>query len=443
MTIDPCAGLSVPGEALPGSDASLPGAANGDVSAHGSLGTAALVDEGALHAGGPMGSRARMAPARGSAGMSADDAPVLSRIQQPSPAVLAQAATLLQQGLLVAFPTETVYGLGADAANPEAVARIFAAKGRPSDHPVIVHVGGVDDLPRWAAEVPEAARALAARYWPGPLTLILRRAAGVPDAVTGGQDTVGVRAPDHAATQALLAACRAAGGSGGLAGPSANRYGRVSPTTARHVAEELGDAVAMILDGGACDVGIESTIIDLSGDEPALLRPGHISAEALAETLGRPVRLPSGQWAHCKPAAGNVAAPARAASATDASVQAVVPRVSGDKAAHYAPRTPLSLVDGDGLAAVVADAAARSERLGVWSREQPEPAPAHWEPAPADPSAYARALYATLRALDARGLDRLVLEAPPADNRWLAIADRLGRAVTGSGRDADSTGSGA
>jgi L-threonylcarbamoyladenylate synthase len=193
-----------------------------------------------------------------------------------------RAVALLRAGELVAFPTETVYGLGADAANPAAVAKIFAAKGRPQDHPLIVHLDGAAQLDAWARDIPAYAFELAEAFWPGPLTLILKRQPGVPDAVTGGQDTVGLRVPGHPLALELL---RAFGG--GLAAPSANRFGRISPTTARHVREELGEAVAMVLDGGPCQVGIESTILDCTGGAPRILRPGMVGAPALGRVLGR------------------------------------------------------------------------------------------------------------------------------------------------------------
>ena len=209
------------------------------------------------------------------------------------PLSFSRAVELLQAGELVAFPTETVYGLGADAANPQAVAKIFAAKGRPADHPLIVHLPNVVHLDRWARDIPAMAWDLAEAFWPGPLTLILKRAAAVPYAVTGGQETVGVRVPSHPVALDLLRAyAQAGGGQGGLCGiaaPSANRFGRISPTDAAHVHEELGSSVALVLDGGPCAVGIESTIIDLSRDDgfpPRLLRPGHITPEQIATVIG-------------------------------------------------------------------------------------------------------------------------------------------------------------
>src|SRR5690606_3795458 len=253
----------------------------------------------------------------------------VATIEAVSPQSLQHAAALLKAGELVAFPTETVYGLGADATNPAAVARIFAAKGRPSNHPVIVHVRDKDDAARWAAALPRAAHVLMDRFWPGPLTLILARAAGVPDAVTGGQDTVGLRCPDHPVAQALLQAFADAGGSGALAAPSANRFGRISPTTAQHVASEFGDQVPLVLDAGACQVGIESTILDLSRGRPVLLRPGHVGAAELQDALGETVWLPDGRAAVQEMTAQDRAADPGVPSDTR------TPRVSGALAAHY------------------------------------------------------------------------------------------------------------
>jgi len=327
-----------------------------------------------------------------------------ARILPPTPAAIAEAADLLRAGQLVGMPTETVYGLAADASDPEAVARIFAAKGRPNDHPVIVHVAAGADLSRWAARVPDAARRLMAAFWPGPLTLILPRAPGVLDAVTGGQDTVGLRCPSHPVAQALLAAF-----GGGVAAPSANRFGRVSPTTAQHVAGEFDQAVPVVLDGGPCEVGIESTIVDVSSDIPILLRPGHVSAVALSAVLGTAV-LTRAQMDERRS----------------------VPRVSGSLSAHYAPRTPLKLADAAVLAAEVAAARAQGRSVGVWSSRDPGGATV-WVQAPSEPERYAQALYATLRELDGRGLDLLLLENPPAAPAWSAVRDRLGRAAVGSG----------
>jgi len=325
-----------------------------------------------------------------------------------------EAVALLGRGELVAFPTETVYGLGADAANPAAVAKIFAAKGRPADHPLIVHLPSAEHLVRWAREIPADAEKLATVFWPGPLTLILKRQPRAPDAVTGGQDTVGLRVPSHPLALELLAAF-----DGGIAAPSANRFGRISPTTAAHVREELGDRVPLVLDGGACPVGIESTILDLSRGAPVLLRPGSIGAADLARVLGRAPEI----------AAPHAEAPHGARSET--------PRVSGSLAAHYAPRTPLQLVSSDGLLFALRNALVAGEKVAVLAPTAQ--AISHdlvtWKQAPAEPAGFAHALYASLRELDALGCVRLLVQQPPAGEAWLAVNDRLRRAAAGSGED--------
>lgn len=330
----------------------------------------------------------------------------------------ARAVRLLQAGELVAFPTETVYGLGADAANPEAVARIFAAKGRPVDHPLIVHLPGAAHVEHWARDIPAVAWELAEAFWPGPLTLILKRAPAVPYAVTGGQETVGLRVPAHpVALELLRAYAQAGGGRGGLcgiAGPSANRFGRISPTDAAHVHEELGEAVALVLDGGPCQVGIESTIIDLSRDgdhPPRLLRPGHITPEQIAAVIGVLPELPAaGQG-------GNA------------------PRVAGSLDAHYAPLTPMRLVATDRLADVLESVKAGGKCCGLLAHtRQTGRVPAHsLRQLPDQPEAYARGLYAALRELDLAGNDVIVVEAIPSADGWAAVADRLRRAACGSG----------
>lgn len=309
---------------------------------------------------------------------------------------IAAAVAALRAGQLVAFPSETVYGLGADASNPDAVRRIFEAKGRPADHPVIVHVASSAQLTDWARDIPPSAFALAEAFWPGPLTLVLRRQPHVSDLVTGGQDTVGIRVPSHPVAQALLKAF-----GGGVAGPSANRFGRISPTTAAHVHEELGDRIDIVLEGGESDVGIESTIIDLSGPEPALLRPGMLDIARAEALLGAPLRSPG----------------------------IASPRVSGMLASHYAPRTPTRLVTPDTL---VAEVKAADGRVAVLAR-RPRPAelPAtRWIEAAASATAYAHDLYAYLRTLDHAGVDLILVEAVPASSDWTAIRDRLGRAAT-------------
>ena len=315
-------------------------------------------------------------------------------------AQIERAVLLLRQGDLVAFPTETVYGLGADAGNRQAVARIFAAKGRPADHPLIVHLAAASALGDWAREIPPAALSLADAFWPGPLTLILKRAAHVSDAVTGGQDTVGLRVPDHPLALQLLAAF-----GGGLAAPSANRYGRVSPTTADHVRSELGEAVAMVLDGGPCAVGIESTIVDLSRGKAVVLRPGAIGCAQLARALG---------------------------TAVEEGGDAAAPRVPGSHAAHYAPATALQLVAPAALEAALSAARARGQRVAVIARREGLAAPDRiWVRAAAEPAGYAHDLYATLRGLDAAEVDLILVEAVPQDVAWRAVADRLRRAAAG------------
>jgi L-threonylcarbamoyladenylate synthase len=312
-----------------------------------------------------------------------------------------QAVEVLRGGGLVAFPTETVYGLGADARNEAAVRRIFQAKGRPATHPVIVHLADAAQAAAWAAEVPEAARQLAGAFWPGPLTMVLRRARGVADVVTGGQDTVALRVPGHPVARRLLARF-----GGGIAAPSANRHGRVSATTAAHVREEFGDAVACVLDGGPTEVGIESTIVDLSGPRPALLRPGSIAAARVEQALGEPLAAP---------AAG-------------------APRAPGTLAAHYAPRTPLLLVEADLALELAASLARQGKRVAVLalSAQQPLTPGLAWIAAPREAAGYAHALYASLRRLDEARCDSILVERPPQDPEWAAINDRLTRAAAGA-----------
>ncbi|RQH10147.1 L-threonylcarbamoyladenylate synthase [Paraburkholderia dinghuensis] len=324
-------------------------------------------------------------------------------------AAIEHAAALLDAGELVAFPTETVYGLGADASNPDAVARIYAAKGRPANHPVIVHLPPGGDPQYWAAEWPEAAQKLVDAFWPGPLTLIVKRHPRIPDAVSGGQDSVGLRCPSHPVAQKLLAAfSRLRGGHGGVAAPSANRFGHVSPTTAQHVRDEFGSAVH-VLDGGASDVGIESTILDLSRGFPALLRPGHVTPHDIARVLGEAPRLPDGS-------------------------DATAPRASGTLKAHYAPRTPLALLPFEALEPMLTAArangesvalVARTSRSGTWA-SAPD---VHFIAAPEDPQLYARELYGLLRALDRANVARILIEKLPETIEWIAVNDRLGRAA--------------
>jgi L-threonylcarbamoyladenylate synthase len=307
---------------------------------------------------------------------------------------IAGAAAALANGDLVAFPTETVYGLGADAENPAAVAKIYAAKGRPQDHPVIVHVAPGADIDYWTTEVPDEARALVRAFWPGPLTLILKRHTHIPDAVSGGQDTVGIRCPSHPVAMQLLQAFK--GGKGGVAAPSANKFGNVSPTTAQHVHDEFGDdpRLAAILDGGSSQVGIESTILDMSRlatHGPVLLRPGHVTAQQIADVIG------------------------------------VMPR-QPDQAA---PKAPVALLPTGDIEKTLAELKLRGRSAAL----------IHYSPfvlsqpnvtLPAEPKGYAYGVYAALRAMDQQQVELILVEAPPSDDAWLGVNDRLRRAAFGS-----------
>ncbi len=329
---------------------------------------------------------------------------------------IAHAVALLRAGELLAFPTETVYGLGADARNAQAVAKIFAAKGRPANHPLIVHLPDASHLAQWAREVPVEATQLARAFWPGPLTLILKRADGVSNSVTGGQDTVGLRVPKHPLALELLQAFGS-----GIAAPSANRYGRISATTAAHVQEELGDAVSLILDGGPCEVGIESTILDLSRGRAVILRPGAVRADDIAHVIGRKPEISIGL------------------KTEEQQDHADAPRVSGTLAAHYAPRTALILVASGDITARTAALAAQGQRIAVLTCSDVAVDGMTARRAAADePARYARDLYANLRDLDHAGCDMILVEAPPDNEAWRAVADRLRRAATGSG-EADET----
>jgi L-threonylcarbamoyladenylate synthase len=316
----------------------------------------------------------------------------------PSGQEIEKAAEILRAGGLVAFPTETVYGLGADASNPAAVKKIFAAKGRPVDHPVIVHITDMSELKHWAAEVPRAAWLLAEKFWPGPLTMVLKRSPHVNDLISGGQNSIGLRVPGHPVAQQLLKAF-----GGGIAAPSANKFGRLSPTTAEHVREELGNAVEMVLDGGPCDVGIESTIVDLTLEPPAILRPGRVSAQQITDAL----LVPLGE------------------SAADR------PRVPGSLASHYAPRAPLKLVQPEEIENYVRRQVVQPPVAVVARRGRPRDSKvALWQVAPETPEEYARLLYATLRRLDDAGCRLIVVEALPLLPEWAAVRDRLDRAAT-------------
>ncbi|WP_153004483.1 L-threonylcarbamoyladenylate synthase [Tepidimonas taiwanensis] len=324
---------------------------------------------------------------------------------------IADAVARLRTGTLVAMPTETVYGLAADADQPAAVARIYAAKGRPADHPLIVHVAGAtaaeraDAIAHYAASVPPFAQRLMDAFWPGPLTLILPRRAGVAEAAAGGQPTIGLRCPAHPVTQALLHAARTAG-IRGLAAPSANRFGRVSPTAAAHVLAELGhlaDDALLILDGGACPVGIESTIIDASRERPVLLRPGMIGRAELERVLGVPV----------------------------ADRDAAAPRASGTLASHYAPRARVRLMDATELQTALDLAGAQARHIAVYHRSPLRVVSPHVRARrmPDDAAVCAHELFAVLRALDDGATQHIWVERPPTDPAWDGVRDRLQRAA--------------
>ena len=312
---------------------------------------------------------------------------------------LAAGASALAAGALVAFPTETVYGLGANALDADAVAHIFAAKGRPTDHPLICHIASADDMAPLVAEVTPLAQALADAFWPGPLTLVMPRSAAVPDAVTGGRDTVAVRVPDHPLALALLNAF-----GGPVAAPSANRFGRPSPTRAGVVRVELGDAVVVILDGGPCAIGVESTVLDLASDPPQVLRPGGISVEQIEAVIG-PVAAASG--------------PARA---------------PGMLESHYAPGARVEVLDAEALRARADELASDGERIAVLAPGAISPLPDSalvLGPAGA-PDAYAALLYAAFRRADAEGCEVILAVPPPAEGIGVAVRDRLARAAAGS-----------
>ncbi|MFH8405777.1 L-threonylcarbamoyladenylate synthase [Streptomyces sp. NPDC018019] len=310
-----------------------------------------------------------------------------------------KAAGVLRGGGLVAFPTETVYGLGANAEDPAAVGRIFQVKGRPTSHPLIVHLGGAEQLDDWVEDVPVTARELAERFWPGPMTLVLRRSRRVPLEATGGLETVAVRVPDHPVALALLSAF-----GGGVTAPSANRFGSVSPTTADHVRAELGDGVDFVLDGGSCEVGVESTIVDVTGGTPSVLRPGGVTREDLEAVLGRPLAVP---------ATSRV-------------------RVPGQHPSHYAPRARVVLVEPEKVVAEAELAQELGHQVGVFL---PRPltdaeVKAHAVVAvPGSMAAYARGLYGFLRELDQRGCDLIIASLPVEEGLGLAIANRLRRAA--------------
>jgi len=317
------------------------------------------------------------------------------------PAVVERAASALAAGELVAFPTETVYGLGARADDDTAVAKIFEAKGRPADHPLIVHVADAEAARGFAAQVPPVAVRLVAAFWPGPLTIIVPRAAGVAAAAAGGQGTIGLRCPSHPVARALLLAARHAGVAG-VAAPSANRFGRISPTRAAHVAAEFGDAL-MVLDGGACELGIESCIVDCSRGRPVLLRPGVLTRAQIEAAAGEPLR--------------------------DADEAA--PRASGTLEAHYAPRAPLRIMPAAQLREALQLLGRSPVKLAVYSRPLPAgTAPGVWHHVlPERAADAAHELFSVLRAFDAEGAQLIWVEEPPANPEWEGVRDRLRRAA--------------
>jgi len=379
-------------------------------------------------------------------------------------AEIQRAAQRLLEGRLVAFPTETVYGLGADAENVQAIARIYAAKGRPANHPVIVHLAPGASLQYWAAGVPPQAQKLIDTFWPGPLTLILPRAERIPAAVAGGQDSIGLRCPSHPIAQALLRRfAELKGGQGGVAAPSANQFGQVSPTLAEHVRAEfpgMPEDELLILEGGASEVGIESTILDLSrleqGVGPVILRPGHITAVQMGEVLGlapeslmpgeaaaehgadqegqEPAQGGQGQDPSRGQGCGQPQAESRGKEREQGQMHIQAPRVSGSLKAHYAPRTPLQVLSWDGIQKLADAGLLPGQRLACIVFERPEGKPSFvsgidWLVVKAEPHAYARELYALLRRLDQGGYSRLVFEQPPRSAPWRAVNDRLGRAA--------------
>lgn len=325
------------------------------------------------------------------------------------PSSLAAAAHALRAGSLVGMPTETVYGLAADAECEAAVAQVFAAKGRPSDHPLIVHVAGAAALDHFSCDVPDFARALVERFWPGPLTIIVPRRAGVAAAAAGGQDSIGLRCPAHPVAQALLAACATPGPGEravlGLAAPSANRFGRVSPTTAQHVQEELGEAL-LVLDGGACQVGIESAIVDCTRGAPVLLRPGAIPRAQIEAACAQPLLSPQ-------------------------DVPDAAPRASGTLESHYAPNAQVRLMDARALQAGLDVLGADAAHLAVYARSPVRSASARvlLRRMPDDADTTAQQLFAALRAFDAAGVRLIWVETPPETPDWEGVRDRLQRAA--------------
>lgn len=325
------------------------------------------------------------------------------------PAQLAHAAQLLIAGKLVAVPTETVYGLAADASNPEAIAQIFSAKGRPANHPLIVHIAQASDMQQWAAQIPASALKLAEQFWPGPLTLLLKKAAHVNSCVTGGEPNIALRMPAHPVMQNLLRMTNL-----GLAAPSANPYQQLSPTQAAHVAKGLSGKIAAILDGGNCQVGLESTIVDLTQPEVRILRAGPITAAAIAQCLGQPVTSPQQHQV----------------------------AISGNKKQHYQPRKPLSIFT---TAQLLEQLQHTTQRVAIVSHTQHFPpatteaqhgqtSPVYHHASP-EKAQYAQQLYRTLHELDALDIDAIWVEQPPQTPEWSDVNDRLGRAAAKAGEE--------
>lgn len=322
------------------------------------------------------------------------------------PQAILQAARSIQAGDLVGFPTETVYGLGADASSDAAVAGIFAAKGRPADHPLIVHVADAAQVSDYARSVPPFAERLTKAFWPGPLTVILPRREGVAAAAAGGQDSIGLRCPSHPVALAFLQACLELGVSG-VAGPSANRFGRVSPTTAQHVAEEFGEAL-LVLDGGPCEVGIESSIVDCTRGKPVLLRPGVLTRAELEAACGEPVL-----------------------DKEDLQPAGSAPRAPGTLAAHYAPNAKVRLMSAEAIQTALDLLGAEAAHIAVYARSvlRIPSAKVLYRRMPDDAAATAQQLFAVLRDFDAQGIQLIWIEPPPATAEWDGVRDRLGRAA--------------
>jgi L-threonylcarbamoyladenylate synthase len=330
------------------------------------------------------------------------------RVVRATQAEIEAAVDALRDGELVAFPTETVYGLGANASNPAAVRKVFELKGRPPEHPVIVHIDERRYLKRWVREISPSAEALAEAFWPGPLTLVLPRGEAVHDAVTGGQDSVAIRIPSHPMARQLLDAF-----GGGIAAPSANRYGRLSATRAEHVTDEFGDAVKVILDGGESQVGLESTIVSCLDGTVRLLRPGAITLGQLRKVVG------------------------------DVQIGAdrSVPRVPGSTAAHYSPATPLTIVPGGEIDALADSMSEGGQRIAVLAQRLPLKTYQYvtWVNAGKRAEAFGHDLYSNLRTLDKAGCARILVQEVPGDERWDAIRDRLARASASSSMQDESS----